>query len=355
MTLSNAFIQVQEDEHIMIPRRSMTMSNVFTQIPEEDEHIMIPRRSYTTSSHVFHHEGTSLDALEPGLQSRLSSMGCSVQSRSTTVTDHSNDLNMQLRYHNSFLHFQDVAAGMLVQPRSQTSPPSVTDYLISQDDVATLEQTHRLVQRLESEHANLRQQLAVIAATATETLPTAVESEETPREETCMKMPVPPAAFNGSLGHPEFCARPCIYAARGNCTSGDSCAFCHIPHKGTPKLDKKQRASLQEMQTAEVIELIIASLRCKVKWSKGQLRLQSLMDFLQQELQHNDPAIPRRPLDPEVAERKRRDTQSIQSVLTKTSIASIMCLIKAPPFRPEFHAEVEVLLDELKMSYMSTI
>ena len=34
---------------------------------------------------------------------------------------------------------QDVAAGMLVQPRSQTSPPSVTDYLISQDDVATLE------------------------------------------------------------------------------------------------------------------------------------------------------------------------------------------------------------------------
>ena len=169
-----------------------------------------------------------------------------------------------------------------------------------------------------------------------------------------MNMPVPPAAFNGSLGHPEFCARPCIYAARGNCTSGDSCAFCHIPHKGTPKLDKKQRANLQEMQTAEVIELIIASLRCKVKWSKGQLRLQSLMDFLQQERQLVDPAIPRQ-LDPDVAEQKRRDTQSIQSVLTKTSIASIMCLIKAPPFRPEFHAEVEVLLDELKRSYMSTI
>eukprot|EP00434_Breviolum_minutum_P007953 symbB.v1.2.007014.t1/scaffold385.1/size305797/10 len=108
------------------------------------------------------------------------------------------------------------------------------------------------------------------------------------------------------------------------------------------------------MQTAEVIELIIASLRCKVKWSKGQLRLQSLMDFLQQERQLVDPAIPRQ-LDPDVAEQKRRDTQSIQSVLTKTSIASIMCLIKAPPFRPEFHAEVEVLLDELKRSYMSTI
>lgn len=171
-----------------------------------------------------------------------------------------------------------------------------------------------------------------------------------------MKMPVPPAAFNGSLGHPEFCARPCIYAARGNCTSGDSCAFCHIPHKGTLKLDKKQRANLQEMQTAEVIELIIASLPCKVKWSKGQLRLQSLMDFLQQERTTLvDPARNPRQLDPEVAEQKRRDTQSIQSVMTKTSIASIMCLIKAPPFRPEFHAEVEVLLDELKRSYMSAI
>jgi len=40
---------------------------------------------------------------------------------------------------------------------------------------------------------------------------------------------------------------------------------CHLPNvttcrrPGTPKLDKKQRASLQEMQTAEVIELIIAA------------------------------------------------------------------------------------------------
>lgn len=33
--------------------------------------------------------------------------------------------------------------------------------------------------------------------------------------------------------------------------------ICRRP--GTPKLDKKQRANLQEMQTAEVIELIIAA------------------------------------------------------------------------------------------------
>ena len=37
------------------------------------------------------------------------------------------------------------------------------------------------------------------------------------------------------------------------------------------------------------------------KWSKGQLRLQSLMDFLQQERQLVDPAIPRQ-LDPDVAD-----------------------------------------------------
>lgn len=348
MTLPNAFIQVQEeDEHIMIPRRSMTLSSAFIQIPEEDEHIMIPRRSYTTASQVLHHEA-SVDALEPPLQSRVS----------TTVTDEFNDLNMQLRYHNSFLHFQDVAGSMLLQPRSQTSPPSVTDYLISQEDLATLEQTHCLVQRLESEHANLRRQLEVISAAET----AAVKSEETPIMENMSevygsqrrtKMAVPPGMFNGTVGHPEFCARPCIYAARGACTSGDRCAFCHIPHKGTPKLDKRQRANLQEMQNAEVIELILASLRCKVKWSKGQLRLQSLMEFLQRERQLY-PAVAQE-LDPDVAEQKRRDMQSIQSVLTKTSIASIMCLIKAPPFRPEFHAEVEVLLDELKMSYMPTI
>ena len=40
--------------------------------------------------------------------------------------------------------------------------------------------------------------------------------------------------------------------------SSAKCDDC-LPAPGTPKLDKKQRANLQEMQTAEVIELIIAA------------------------------------------------------------------------------------------------
>ena len=44
------------------------------------------------------------------------------------------------------------------------------------------------------------------------------------------------------------------------------CDDCRRP--GTPKLDKKQRANLQEMQTAEVIELIIAAGQSSL-WDMG--------------------------------------------------------------------------------------
>lgn len=60
---------------------------------------------------------------------------------------------------------------------------------------------------------------------------------------------------------------------------------------------------LHQSQQTLFLHLLGLTLR---KWSKGQLRLQSLMDFLQQERQRFDPAIPGRQLDPEVADTFRR-------------------------------------------------
>ncbi|CAJ1449300.1 unnamed protein product [Effrenium voratum] len=50
----------------------------------------------------------------------------------------------------------------------------------------------------------------------------------------------------GSLGHPELCARSCLFFSRKSCTNGDSCHFCHGEH-GVRKahLDKRNREKLK--------------------------------------------------------------------------------------------------------------
>ena len=68
----------------------------------------------------------------------------------------------------------------------------------------------------------------------------------------------------GSLKHPNFCMRPCIYFSQGLCRNGNSCNFCHLPHTN-PRLDKRQRQFLREMPSNEVATLFAWSLRIKQK------------------------------------------------------------------------------------------
>jgi len=63
----------------------------------------------------------------------------------------------------------------------------------------------------------------------------------------------------GNWGHPELCGRPCIFFARGECTNGDSCRFCHLPHRKLPHFDKRGRA-LWKAMTPEQRGSLIAPL-----------------------------------------------------------------------------------------------
>ena len=64
----------------------------------------------------------------------------------------------------------------------------------------------------------------------------------------------PPDPVNdGSRGHPQLCARPCIRIAKeGGCNLGDACGYCHLghlSHGSRVAFDKRQRTLLHEMET----------------------------------------------------------------------------------------------------------
>lgn len=70
---------------------------------------------------------------------------------------------------------------------------------------------------------------------------------------------------SGSVGHPELCQRPCLYATSGNCVNGDSCEFCHLEHlRRPPHMDKRQRRILQDMALVDLGALLLPPLHRKV-------------------------------------------------------------------------------------------
>mmetsp|Transcript_109619 Transcript_109619/g.261426 ORF Transcript_109619/g.261426 Transcript_109619/m.261426 type:complete len:215 (-) Transcript_109619:38-682(-) len=83
-----------------------------------------------------------------------------------------------------------------------------------------------------------------------------------------LKVPLPPqpeAGENaGSVGHPEFCRKPCIFALAGNrCFHSASCNFCHKDHDKHTKLGRRQRELLQQLGEADRLALILPFLRAK--------------------------------------------------------------------------------------------
>mmetsp|Transcript_54227 Transcript_54227/g.168184 ORF Transcript_54227/g.168184 Transcript_54227/m.168184 type:complete len:557 (-) Transcript_54227:266-1936(-) len=70
----------------------------------------------------------------------------------------------------------------------------------------------------------------------------------------------------GSIGHPELCARPCLYFAKGACSNGTSCKFCHLDHPRRPvHPDKKNRQLLKDMPFPLCISVLAPVVREKTE------------------------------------------------------------------------------------------
>lgn len=70
---------------------------------------------------------------------------------------------------------------------------------------------------------------------------------------------------DGSVGHPYFCSRPCMFFFSGNCANTDTCSYCHAPHQKRPvHLDKRNRVLFDNMEADIRTGLLISLLFKKV-------------------------------------------------------------------------------------------
>ncbi|CAE8672267.1 unnamed protein product [Polarella glacialis] len=90
----------------------------------------------------------------------------------------------------------------------------------------------------------------------------------------------------GSLGHPEFCRRPCIFFAAGSCNNYISCGYCHCEHlKRVTHLDRRNRELLHSMAALDRLELLLPLLEQRLE-SKGLREVAGeLLQTLQEALQ----------------------------------------------------------------------
>lgn len=149
----------------------------------------------------------------------------------------------------------------------------------------------------------------------------------------------------GSVGHPEMCARPCMFFESGSCANGAACDFCHMEHATRPaKLDRWQRDALRAMSPERAKALILP-----VLWQRAlefdssaatQQALSHLAAACSFEPSTGEP-LPRGETRQERALTKQLGNISLR-VLMFTALRSVLCS------EPDAQAEAEALLSHLR-------
>jgi len=94
--------------------------------------------------------------------------------------------------------------------------------------------------------------------------------------------PAPDVPTNpGSIGHPDLCPRQCLYFAKGSCTNGNDCQFCHMPHPKRPvRFDKRHREILKKMPFDELLSVMMPVLKVKAAGAGPTADTDSLLQRL---------------------------------------------------------------------------
>ena len=103
-------------------------------------------------------------------------------------------------------------------------------------------------------------------------------------------------ASRGSVGHPEFCRRACVYFRKNAlCAHGRACDYCHLHHsQGTMKLERPERQALSMMSDGQLLVSLRRALSRKVGAHGPAVYLQpwrDLIEFSEHEL-GQIPAVP---------------------------------------------------------------
>jgi hypothetical protein len=92
----------------------------------------------------------------------------------------------------------------------------------------------------------------------------------------------PPEVLNpGSAGHPEMCAKICLYFLRGNCENGSRCGYCHCPHTSSRKanLDRMSRDFIRDVHHSEAYRLMLPEVLKKLQRQGFDLRGLPILDM----------------------------------------------------------------------------
>ncbi|CAE7431592.1 rplP [Symbiodinium natans] len=139
--------------------------------------------------------------------------------------------------------------------------------------------------------------------------------------------PLPPGVpSEGSIGHPELCRRPCFYFAKGTCTNGLECGYCHAQHgEKAPKLDKRQRLVLQSLPENMLLEMLVSRVQEKAEEKRMTAAMTDIMDLWHKRLEYlsvNPPVV-----SPEDAENlAERYVRNLDKILRRMNISELIAL-----------------------------
>mmetsp|Transcript_76149 Transcript_76149/g.246614 ORF Transcript_76149/g.246614 Transcript_76149/m.246614 type:complete len:580 (-) Transcript_76149:150-1889(-) len=155
--------------------------------------------------------------------------------------------------------------------------------------------------------------------------------------------PPVPDVGDQSYGHPELCARPCLYYARGECANGQNCNFCHLPHPRRPvHPDKKNRQLLKEMQFEECVAVMFPVLREKVASLGLGPGASRMLNSLRTALEGGSQQPPAEPM---LAGRRKKQ---LQDFLRSMSLRSVLAQLMRGAPEPWQREAVETLTAGLR-------
>ena len=235
---------------------------------------------------------------------------------------------------NTFLEFDEPEEDTVPRRRCQSAPPrhaapvecATSD--VSMDEVA-------------SESGVVCQQVLLIS-------PKEILGHDAQAEALTEK--VKPALLRqpGSMGHPDICRRPCLFFMAGNCTNGESCDYCHMPHEArAPHLDKRQRLLVGNLTEPELLNLLLVYLKERAEISGFAKEATEVLEILRRRaniVPGAEPELPRLP---------RQCQPKLHYMMQKMTFQALIGLaLKSKYANEAFAEEVSAALTRMRSSML---
>ncbi|CAE7643403.1 unnamed protein product [Symbiodinium sp. CCMP2592] len=143
----------------------------------------------------------------------------------------------------------------------------------------------------------------------------------------------------GSLGHPEFCCRPCVLYLRGNCQAGWGCLHCHHgEHRDVFRPTKRLREKLRRLNVPSKLLLLRHCLEVKAAGMPlGFPSIQALRNVIEDAWAVAD-------------QQAATDVSSLQTQLSALPVSALLGNQVIGSFSPELYNSIQQEFNLLKLA-----